>query len=479
MPRQRSPLSRSQLRRPGSLHGRRVGLLGFGQENQALTSLLMSEGAEVVVFDRQDRLAMPPEAQALLDQFGLRLISGDRYLRHLTGYDLLLRSPGLSTRLVKRSVDVETLILPAIELFLLRVKATVVGVTGTKGKGTTSSLIAHFLAPTGRRIELAGNIGRSAADLLDELHRGDIVILELSSFQLEDMQTSPDVAVVLPVTTEHLAPLSAGSPNFHLTAGSYRRAKESILRFQTERNTAIVSVDGRFWRRFAAVAAGELLLVSGQHRLNQDGVYFDGQAVIVRRDGRKQQVLRRQDSPLFGEHSWTNVTAAVAAALSLDAPIRQLKKQLITYQALPHRLQPVAEVGGVLYVDDSYGTNPDSAAAAIRAFNRPLIVIVGGSTKRANFGEVIQAVQAAQVKQVFGIGQEAPRLQQLFVEHGLAHRFDNVQTLDRAFQQSRQIAKAGDIVLLSPACASFDQFQNAADRGDQFQTMVHNLAEHR
>ena len=467
-------ISRAAIKEPGSLAGKRVGLVGLGQENEYLIPYLASERAEIEVLDQLPLTELSAKKRRLLERFSLRYQGGPGYLVSLSDFDVIFRIPGLSPRhpALKQARNHGVLVMPSIELFMLRTEARIIGVTGTKGKGTTSSLIAHLLERSGFRTHVAGNIGVAAFSLLPTVTKEDIVVLELSSFQLEDMQTSPNIAVVLPVTVDHLAPLSPSNPNYHQNMVAYRQAKEPIVCYQEKRDIAVISTDGPSWHRYARRSQGKVLLASGLHKLEEGGVYFSYGQLLLKRPDRRVHLAEAGDSPLFGRHNWTNVTAAVAAALAAGMPARQVKSALRSYKPLPHRLEMVAEKNGILYVNDSYSTNPQTAAAALRAFSRPIFLIAGGTSKGADFAPLAEAVREMQVKNVCTIGQEAERIRRALEAEGLGDLVLPSDTLNNAYAEISRRAETGDAVLLSPACASFDQFQSAADRGEQFRRLV-------
>ncbi len=463
-------LTRNMLRRHGSLRAVAVALLGFGQENRHLLPVLLAEGAAVTVLDQRTEITLP---SALPE--GVNYLGGPEYLHNLKPYQLIFRTPGVSTR-TRALIFARrrgSLVMTPLELFLLRTQATTIGVTGTKGKGTTSSLIVHFLRQAGRRVQLAGNIGTAIFNQT-EATTGDFVVLELSSFQLEDMETSPRIAVVLPVSADHLAPLSPESPNFHLNLDAYRLAKEHILRHQRLSDIAVISADGPSWRRYTRRVRGRLMLTSGQHQLGPGSVCFYYHELRLMHGKRIVHLADEADSPLLGRHNWTNIAAAVGVALQCGLPARQVAASLKSFQPLPHRLETVAEHHGVRYIDDSYGTNPATAIAAAQAIGQPLLMIVGGSSKGADFSPLAEALRQVRPKRIFGIGQEAERIGAALALQGLGNCFELCGTLERAMAATERLAVPGDVVLMSPACASFDQFRSAADRGERFAALAKN-----
>ncbi len=467
-----------------SLKHKKVALLGFGMENQALLPYLESQEALITICDRHEGLERLPN-------YDYRL--GQSYLDNLTDFELVFRTPGLpyQSRPLQEARQAGVIISSQTKLFFALCPAQIIGVTGTKGKGTTSSLLTHILTVAGQAAEidgqifLAGNIGRPMISLLPQLTASDTVILELSSFQLEDLTQSPHVAVVLNVTSDHL--------DHHRDATEYIAAKKNIVRYQKPGDYLVVNLDSltsrlfaeatpaqtRFFSRFQSVDVG--VFVSRDRTVGHpDGRPGDrtGGLIIVRHENEPdQEICPTKDVALIGDYNLENVTAAATAADIVGASLASLRTGLTTFRGLPHRLEWVAEIKAVRYYDDSNATTPDSAIAALLAFTEPVILIVGGSPKGADFAPLIEAVAASMAKAVIAIGQEGQRIADLLEERGLSVPvLLGAKSMDAIVKQAADLSRPGDIVLLSPAAASFDMFKNAADRGEQFQHAVKQLS---
>ena len=392
---------------------------------------------------------------------------GDRYLDDLTDFDLLFRTPGLPTldpRLcAARRCGVE--VSSQTRLFLQLCPAPVLGVTGTKGKGTTTALLHALLATdSAARVFSGGNIGRPPLEFIDELQPTDRVVLELSSFQLQDLDQSPHIAVVLSVTEDHL--------DYHADRAEYVAAKKPVCRHQTPGDILIVNRDCPTARAFAAESPAALWSFSTTAPSALGAWIADGQLWACRPEERPIAICPMADLPLRGQHNWSNVAAAVAGALAFGAPATHFAEALRAFEGLPHRLEYVAERDGVTYYNDSLATTVDATCAALRAFDAPLLLIAGGAAKGADFSALGTTIAAGHVRAVLLIGQEAPRIAAAVQRVGAGEIAHCCRDLPQALDTARHLAQTGDVVLLSPACASFDQFPNYAARGDLFKRLV-------
>ena len=442
------------------LHQRRIALLGLGVENRALARFLHARQIPFSVCDARDP-ATPVEG---VQQWRI----GERYLDDLTDFDLLFRTPGLPTldpRLcaaLRCGVEVSS----QTRLFLQLCPAPVLGITGTKGKGTTTVLLHALLATdSAARVFSGGNIGRPPLEFMDELQATDRVILELSSFQLQDLDQSPHIAVVLSVTEDHL--------DYHADRAEYVDAKKPVCRYQTSDDILIVNRDCPTARTFADESSATLWSFSTTAPSIPGAWIADGQLWASCPRAQPEAICPVADIPLRGQHNWSNVAAAVAGALAFGVPVTHFAAAIRSFEGLPHRLEYVAERDGVTYYNDSLATTVDATCAAIRAFDASLLLIAGGVSKGADFSALGTAIAGANVRTVLLIGQEAPRIAATLQQAGAGAIVHYCRDLPQALETARQLAQIGDVVLLSPACASFDQFASYAERGDLFKRLVH------
>lgn len=455
------------------LANKKVALLGFGVENQALLPYLRRAGAAVTVCDRNEALIEAPS--------GVATRLGPDYLTSLTDFAVVFRTPGLPylTREIQEARLAGVLVSSQTKLFLELCPAKTIGVTGTKGKSTTASLIKVMLDAAKQRGEikgevyLAGNIGQPPVSLLGKLTPADWVILELSSFQLQDADRSPHIAVVLNVSLDHL--------DHHRDEAEYIAAKKNIVRYQTPSDWLVVNLDSMVSLLFANETPAKILFYSREKSVDV-GCFverrLDGDFLVWRPTAGAEAVITPVKAvKLVGAYNLENVTAAITAAGLAGAQSASLRQGATTFAGLPHRLQLVARLHNITYYDDSKATTPEATIAAVLCFSQPITLIVGGSSKGADYAELVNIVLASQVSQLLCIGREGERLAELFRQAGAGEKVVMGQSSMTAIvKQAQALTQPGAVVLLSPAAASFDMFDNAEDRGNQFQAAVKALA---
>ena len=391
----------------------------------------------------------------------------------LTEFEHIFRSPGipLTRPDLKSALDSGTNFTSVIKFFFQKCPCRIIGVSGTKGKGTTTALTYEILKAAGRDVHIGGNIGDSPMGFLDELTPESLVVLELSSFQLEDLQASPHIAIVLNITRDHL--------DYHPNVEAYRSSKESLIRFQTAQDFAIINGDYEGSRKFADLGGGKKLFYS---RKEQTDLPADADAHL---DGKKLIVLGEEigttdDIMLRGTHNYENVLPACMAAKLLDVPNDVIRKTLRKFQGLPHRLELVCKSSqGTQYFNDSFSTTPETSIAGIRAFQEPLFLIAGGSEKHSDFGEWARICASHEnLKMVLLMGDTAERMEAELqdaieqVERKNVLDVVRVKNLQDAFAFLGGQNKDGAVVLMSPACASFGLFENYKQRGKIFRELA-------
>jgi UDP-N-acetylmuramoylalanine--D-glutamate ligase len=441
-----------------------VAVLGYGIEGVSLTRFLHRHGAKVTVFDERKKL---PEAAGELDQTrGVKLVHGP--FNSFAGFDTIVVSPGIRpdlqpvTEAAKRGASVTT----ATNLFLSACPCPVIGVTGTKGKGTTSALIAEMLKTDGRDAFLGGNIGTPPLDFLEQLTAETIVVLELSSFQIMSLTRSPQVAVILMVTSEHL--------DYHKDEKEYFEAKANLVKFQNLNDVSIVNIDYPNSVAIGRLSANTPFEVSTRDKVTR-GVCVDGGTLVYCNRDIKEEIIGLENILIPGKHNWENAAAASCAAKTLGVKIHAIRHVLSTFRGLPHRLELVSESGGVRYYDDSFSTTPETAIAAIAAFTEPKVLILGGSSKHSDFTELGKVISKSDsIRAIIGIGLEWGRIKEKIYDLRFKI-YENCRNMKEIVVTANKIAEPGDVVLLSPACASFDMFQNYKDRGKQFKEQVNKL----
>ena len=388
----------------------------------------------------------------------------------LIGYYAVFRSPGFHPKIPQlvKAKENGVEITSATKLFFDLCPCPIVGVTGTKGKGTTSTLIYEMLKKEGFDAFLGGNIGTAPLSFLSSVKPDSKVVLELSSFQLIDLEKSPHVAVILMTTSEHL--------DYHSDLNEYIEAKRNIFKFQNENDFAVVNRDYPASNESDIHTIGKVYQVSRVQEIMQ-GCFVKDDSIYLRMDGHEEAILPTKELGLIGRHNWENVCAAVVASLCAGVSMKSVLQVLKSFKGLEHRIEFVRLVGGVKYYDDSFSTTPETAIAAIETFEEPKILILGGSSKNSDFSELGQIIsESGTIKAIVGIGLEWERIK---AEVGSlkpeVRVIEGLKSMEEIVMKCAEIGEIGDVVLLSPACASFDMFSSYKDRGQQFKEEVSKL----
>jgi UDP-N-acetylmuramoylalanine--D-glutamate ligase len=466
------------------LHKHTIAILGFGQEGQAVAQYLHSKGITCSIFDAAETSSFDADQQALLSTLAGPHYCGKDYLAHLQNCDIIFRSPGIPSDIPEliHAIAQGSTVTSQTRWFFDHCPAPIIGITGTKGKGTTTTLIHHILqtalsngqVATGKllhpdtKLYLTGNIGKTQPfEFLERLTPHDIVIYELSSFQLEDLHKSPHIGVCLMVTTDHL--------DHHHTVATYHAAKEAIVAYQNETDIAIINADFPASVAIGQKSEGQKLWFSRKQAVSHGATSDNKHTITITGLGDQPIAFDTSSVHLTGTHNQENLCAAILASLSAGATPEAIAAALPSYVGLPHRLELVATTDGITFYDDSISTVPDTAMAAITAFApKPVIAILGGSDKGHSYVELAEFVtKSDHVKAVLLLGAVAPAIQTALNAAGFAKSVIVEQSdFSHGIKQLKAIATAGDIVLLSPGAASFGMFKNYSDRGEQFKMLA-------
>jgi UDP-N-acetylmuramoylalanine--D-glutamate ligase len=431
----------------------KVALLGYGDEGKISYDYYHGLGAEITICDENKELTdVPTDVQTQL---------GEQYLQDLDRFDIIVRTAGMPpSKILAVNPTVVGKITTNVNEFL-RVCPTknVIGVTGTKGKGTTSTLIARILETAGHKVCLGGNIGLPPLSFLSAIEKDSWVVLELSSFQLIDLQYSPHIAVILMVVPEHL--------NWHINMAEYTDAKAQLFARQTSDDIAIYFDRSDQSREIASAGEGQKIPYYAP-----PGAWVDGNTITI--DG--QEICSTHELKLLGAHNWQNACAAITTVWQIGMhDTDAIRSVLASFSGLEHRLEHVREVNNVHYYDDSFGTTPETAIVALQAFAQPKVIILGGSDKGARYDELARTVATTKVHKVLLIGDQAAKIQVALEKAGFTDFIPGGNTMTEIVTKAQSVARDGDIVLLSTACASFDMFTNYKDRGNQFKEAVRAL----
>jgi len=381
------------------------------------------------------------------------VIIGDDAFEKMNGFDLVVRTAGLAPRKIKTDGKIWS----ATNEFFAKCPAKIIGVTGSKGKGTTASLITSILEKAGRKVWLVGNIGLPGLSILSEITADDIVVYELSSFQLWDLEKSPKVAVVLFIEQEHL--------DVHVDMAEYIAAKANITKYQNTDDLLIYNSNNQYSKDIADISIAQKIGYPNSKSAHvKDDMFYYGEQIIC----------SVNSLGIVGKFNCDNACAAIDAIWDIVNNPATIELGLSGFKGLTHRLELIREINGVKYYDDSIATIPGAAIAALRAFDEPKVIILGGSSKGADFTELGHELSVHDVKAVL-IGGEAYRIAEACEIAGY-YDFEimNDFNMDDLIARAQELSKPGGVVLLSPACASFGLFKNYADRGEQFSTAVRN-----
>lgn len=449
-----------------SLRGKRVAVLGIGVSNTPLIDLLLDNGLPITVCDMRDECTMEDEAE-ILSTRGAELRLGSGYLDGLEGFDVIFRTPGLlptDPHLVAAREHGAT-VTSEMEAFFQLCPCRTIGITGSDGKTTTSSIIAELLKAGGKRVHLGGNIGKPLLTEIPDIHPDDVAVLELSSFQLHSINIRPDVAVITNVSPNHL--------DKHPTYEDYIESKKRIFLNQTRDDLLVLNRDNGITARFAEEAGSRVVQFSHRETV-KNGVFCRDGMLYYSHDYAVEAIIPETEILLPGEHNVENYMAAFAAVDGLVSP-EMCRKVARTYGGVRHRLELIRKLDGVSYINDSIATSPTRTIAGLRAMRTKPILIAGGHDKHVSFDRLADEI-AERVKALYLTGDTAEQIEKavrksVFFDPSRLPIYV-VPDLKTAVEEARAHSIPGDVVLLSPACSSFDRFKNFAERGDTFRKIV-------
>jgi UDP-N-acetylmuramoylalanine--D-glutamate ligase len=446
---------------------KRVLMVGAGKTGIAVAGFLNRQGARVTVTDGKGREDFK-ESLDFMENSGVTLALGDYPAVAKDTFDLLVVSPGVppSVAPIASALEQGIPVLGELELAYAYACTPIVAITGTNGKTTTTTLIGEIFKNAGYNTLVAGNIGLPLVDQVEKFTPEDIIVAEVSSFQLETVRHfRPRVAAVLNVTPDHL--------DRHGDMEGYLRAKAMIFTNQGSEDFTVLNFDDPLTRKMRDITKGKVIFFSRRHILEEGVFVRDGQIVITLAQGDDTVVLPADKLQIPGGHNLENALAATACAAVMGVPTASVARTLANFKGVAHRLEFVAEINGVKYVNDSKGTNPDASVKAVEAYEQPLVLIAGGKNKGNDFAEFTsKAFSKARVMVVLG---------QCAEEMAAAARNAGIKNILQAgdFREAvllaHRAARPGDVVLLSPACASWDMFNNYEERGDYFKQIVKSL----
>lgn len=441
----------------------KIAIIGFAGQGQSALHYWDKPENEITVCDADANVSVPDGVSSQL---------GPDYLKELDRFDLIVRTPALHPREIQAANPNSPDILDKVwtntnEFMKVCPTRNIIGITGTKGKGTTSTLVARMLDAAGFRVHLGGNIGIPPLDMLaNAIQPEDWVVLELANFQLIDLASSPHIAVCLMIEPEHL--------NWHATIDEYIDTKQQLFANQSESDIAIYYADNKYSQSIAKTSAGLTIpYMQSPGAYVRDSTDEGGDIVI---DG--QIICSTDDIQLLGKHNWQNVCAAITTVWNITQDIEAIRNAVKNFHGLPHRLERVREVDGVTFYNDSFSSAPGATTAAINAIAGNKVVVVGGVDKGLDLNEMARnfLLKKDEIRRVIIIGQVAGKIAKTLQTHG----FENYDVLkdvniDQIVEHAKETANNGDAVVFSPGTSSFDMFKNFEDRGTQYKKAVNAL----
>lgn len=454
-----------------TLKDSRVALIGIGVSHTELIELFLRKGIDVTVLDRKTKDQLDPELYSRLHSLGARFILGEGYLDRLSDFDVVYRTPGMyynNPKLSKARED-GVIITSEMESFFQLCPCKIYAVTGSDGKTTTTTIISEFLKAEGYKVWLGGNIGKALLPRIESISETDVAVVELSSFQLISMRQSPDVAVITNIAPNHL--------DVHSGMEEYIQAKCNILDHQTAFSRAVLNSDNEETIGLLGHVRGRVSTFSRLHPVTL-GAYLDGDRVLCYSDGRRSvKIIPASRIKIPGEHNIENYLAAISAVWG-DVSVDSICRVARHFGGVEHRIEFVRELDGVRYYNDSIASNPTRVIAGLRSFNKRIIIIAGGYDKKIPFEPLAGPVNEF-VKVLILMGDTASKIEKAVTDTPLYDssklKILHAGSMSEAVALARENAEPGDIVSLSPACASFDMYPNFEARGRDYKSIVSAL----
>lgn len=449
---------------------RKVAIIGLGVSNLPLLDYFYEKKSYVTVFDNKDIEQIPKEILDKITNYGFNFSLGANSLSKLKGFDLVLRSPSCLPTKPELVAEAErgAIVTSEIELLMKMAPCKIIGVTGSDGKTTTTSMIYEILKHAGYNTYLGGNIGMPLFTKLSQMKPEDMLVLELSSFQLMGMQVSPQIAVITNITPNHL--------NIHKDLEEYIEAKKNIFRYQDENGILVLNYDNEITRNCEKEANGKVIFFSGKQKLD-NGFIVDEKIVKQCEDKIRRHVLDTKDIILRGEHNYENIATALAATNSLvdiDTAVEAIKK----FKPVEHRLEFVREINGSKWYNDSASSSPTRTLSGLNAYEEEIVLIAGGYDKNLDYTPVAKPI-VEKVKTLILIGQTSGKIfdavKEELEKQNKAINIYMCKSLEEAVELAKEQSKPGQVVLFSPASASFDMFKDFADRGRKFKEAVSKI----
>ncbi|MGN1310210.1 MAG: UDP-N-acetylmuramoyl-L-alanine--D-glutamate ligase [Clostridia bacterium] len=448
---------------------KKVAIIGLGVSNKPLIEYLYNLGAKITVFDNREQEKIDEDIWSKVVEYNLQYSLGEDYLKKLKGFDFIFRSPSCRPDLpeIQEEIKRGATLTSEIELVLKFTPSKTIGITGSDGKTTTTSLIYEILKRK-YKCFLGGNIGRPLFTQISEMRPEDIVVLELSSFQLMNMELSTDIAVVTNISPNHL--------NVHKDYKEYIDSKANIFKYQKENGILIINYDNNITKDFAKIANGKVVYFSRKAKL-PNGVIYDNGVIKYCENDLRRHIVNKKDIKIRGMHNIENICAAIAATSTLVEPDEQARA-ISEFTGVEHRLEFIRELDGVKWYNDSIASSPNRTIAGLNSYDEKIVLIAGGRDKHLDYEPLAKPI-IENVTTLIVMGETAEKIKNVVIrELEVENKQMNiikVKNVEEAVKTAKEIAKPNEIVLFSPASTSFDMFKNFEERGKKFKEEVNKL----
>ena len=452
------------------IKGKKVAVIGLGVSNIPLIDYFYNLGANASFFDKRSIEKLDTDAVNKIKQYDFDLFLGEDNLKNLQGFSVIFRSPSCrpDTPEIVDEVNKGAILTSEIEMLMNTCPGTIIGITGSDGKTTTTSLIYNIVKESGRNCYLGGNIGYPLFTKVGQMTPEDIVVLELSSFQLMDMQVSPHIAVITNISPNHL--------DIHKSYEEYIDSKKNIFKSQNENDILVLNFDNNITREIKNEAKGKVIYFSRKEKLD-NGIIYDCEKIKECKDNVRRHILNVKDIHLRGKHNYENICAAIAATIDLIEPEIQVNA-IKDFKGVEHRLEFIREINGTKWYNDSIGTSPTRTIAGLNSFDEKIVLIAGGYDKHLDYTPIAKPI-VENVSKLILMGATANKIEDVVKEElerqGKSMPIYNCKSLKDTVDKAYEVSNNKEVVLFSPASASFDLFKNFEDRGNQFKDIVNSI----